>query len=121
MIACIVTAAYGMRMPTPKAPSPRASVQNRRKVTKNLWISVAKIRDFFISYSARDFDRKCNGRSSRFVVDAGLLIGEWVFLIGDCAAPSCALKYAFEDMAYVRVGEDTFFAAVVGYDKFTVF
>ena len=74
MIACIIMAVCGMRLPTPKAPPPRASVQNRRKVTKNLWISVAKIRDFFISYSARDFDRKCNGCQTYSVAEAGLLI-----------------------------------------------
>lgn len=47
MIACIIMAVCGMRLPTLKAPSPRAPVQNRRKVTKNLWISVDKIPEKF--------------------------------------------------------------------------
>ena len=51
MIACIIMAVCGMRLPTPKAPSPRAPVQNRRKVTKNLWISVDKIPEIFICVS----------------------------------------------------------------------
>lgn len=44
-------AVCGMRLPTLKAPSPLTPVQNRRKVTKNLWISAAKIPEIFICVS----------------------------------------------------------------------
>ncbi len=49
------------------------------------------------------------------------VFNERFFPICDCAAPSCALKYAFEDMVYVRVCEDTVYAVIVFLNIITIF